>query len=232
MIKRILNKFQNFWLEDVSFIALFLMLFTAIFIIPSVMEYSESGVLILNVILLGLFFSGIFSSSNKFLIALSSTLFLIHLTLRIIRFTDNPYSYYLAENFVAITNIVVFIYINLRLLFRDNSVGLYRIIGAVNVYLLIALFGAISFEIIHILTGESLLGVINLSGTDIDYEHYIYFSLTSLTTVGFGDISPANAAAKMMSTLLSTIGMLYPAIIIARIVALSTANKNNKEEEE
>ena len=47
-----------------------------------------------------------------------------------------PHSFFLLEN--AIANALVFIFINLQLLFRDNIVNAYRIIGAVNVCLLMA----------------------------------------------------------------------------------------------
>lgn len=37
-----------------------------------------------------------------------------------------------------------------------------------------------------------------LSGTDNDYVHFIYFSLVSLKTVGFGDIYAGSTPAKML----------------------------------
>jgi hypothetical protein len=201
------------------------MLLVALFILPSVIEYSESGVVLLNVILLSLFFTGIFSTRNKITITISSSLFLIHLIPKLVRFGDNPHSYFIIENIIAVINISIFISINFRLLFRDDSVNLYRIIGAVNVYLLIALLGSYSFEIIHRVTGSSVTGVPNFTGTEEDYIHFIYFSLASLTTVGFGDLMAANTAAKMLAVFLSTLGMLYPAIIIARLVSLQNSNK-------
>ena len=55
-----------------------------------------------------------------------------------------------------------------------------------------------------------------------DYIHFIYFSLASLTTVGFGDIYAVSTPAKMLATFLSTLGILFPAIVIARLVGLAT----------
>jgi hypothetical protein len=107
-------------------------------------------------------------------------------------------------------------------LFRDEVVNAYRIIGAINIYLLLALMGALTFEIIHATTGTSLGGNVSLSGSDSDYVHFIYFSLTSLTTVGFGDIYAVNTSARMLSTFLSTLGILFPAVVIARLVGLAS----------
>jgi hypothetical protein len=213
---------QSYWLADASFVTLLIMLITVVFILPIIMELSGRGVLLFNILLLSVFFSGIFSTRSVGLISISAILFGIHLALRIIRFGENPYSFFVLENVIGIANALVFIFINLRLLFRDQIVNTYRIIGAVNVYLLFALMGALTLEVIHAATGVSIGGNVVLKGMDDDYVHFIYFSLASLTTVGFGDIYAVNAPAKMLATLLSTVGILFPAIIIARLVGLSS----------
>jgi hypothetical protein len=222
-MRTLIRKFQAYWLADASFVTLLVMLITAVFVLPVVMEFTRHGVLLFNALLLSVFFSGIFSTRNPWLIALSAVLFTIHLALRLIRFGENPYSFFVLENIFGIANALVFIFINLQLLFRDQIVNSHRIIGAVNVYLLMALMGALALEVVHAATGASLGGNVALTGTDKDYVYFIYFSLTSLTTVGFGDIFAVNNAARMMSTLLSTLGVLFPAIVIARLVGLASA---------
>jgi len=102
-------------------------------------------------------------------------------------------------------------------------VSSYRTVGAVNVYLLLALMGALTLEVIHAVTGVSIGGNVVLKGTDDDYVHFIYFSLAALTTVGFGDIYAMNTPAKMLATFLSTLGILFPAIVIARLVGLASS---------
>jgi len=56
---------------------------------------------------------------------------------------------------------------------------------------------------------------------DDDFAEYIYFSMVSLTTVGFGDLYPINIMSKMLSVFLSTVGILYPAVVIAKLVGES-----------
>jgi hypothetical protein len=224
-MRKHLHKFKKYWIEDASFLTLLFMLLVAVFIIPTVIEYSQSGVLMLNLILMSSFFIGIFSSDNKRLIALTTALFLAHLSLKVIRFTDNPYSFYVYENILACLNLAVFIVINFKLLFRDNKVGIYRIVGAINVYLLIGVLGAHLFEIIHYFFGDSLGGCAPLTGTDTDFATFIYFSFASMTTVGFGDVYAVNTAARMLAVFLSAVGMLYPAIIIARLVSIASMEK-------
>lgn len=224
-MRQLARKIQSYWLADASFVTLLVMLIAVVFVLPIVMEVSSQGVLLFNILILSVFFSGIFSTHKVGLISLSATLFAIHLALRIVRFGENPYAFYVEENLIAIANTLVFIFINLRLLFRDQSVNSYRIIGAVNVYLLMALMGALAFEVIHALTGASIGGSVTLKGTEDDYVHFIYFSLAALTTVGFGDIVAVNTPAKMLATFLSTLGILFPAIVIARLVGLASTNR-------
>jgi Ion channel len=222
-MRNLIRTFQAYWLADASFATLLIMLIAVVFVLPVIMELSGHGVLLFNVLLLSVFFSGIFSTRNVALISVSAILFSLHLALRIIRFGENPYSFYVLENVIGIANILVFIFINLQLLFRDRSVTVYRIVGAVNVYLLLALMGALTFEVIHAATGASIGGNVVLSGKDDDYGQFIYFSLASLTTVGFGDIHAVSTSAKMLATFLSTLGILFPAIVIARLVGLASS---------
>ena len=221
-MRNLIRQLQAYWLADASFVTLLLMLIAAVFILPVLMEVSSHGLHLFNILLLSVFFSGIFSTRRMGLIAVSAILFGVHLTLRLIRFGDNPYSFYVVENVIGVANILVFIFINYRLLFRDEVVNAYRIIGAVNIYLLLALMGALTFEIIHVTTGTSVGGNVVLNGSDSDYVHFIYFSLSSLTTVGFGDIYAVNTSARMLATFLSTLGILFPAVVIARLVGLAS----------
>lgn len=224
-MKKFLSKFQSFWLEDLSFVLLLAMLLAVVFVVPIIMHKSTHGVALFNLILLSVFFSGIFSTRNKWLMSLSASLFVIHCLLRFVRFAENPYSFYVEENVVAILNTLVFIAINFSLLFRNESVNTYRIVGAINIYLLFALMGALSFEVINAVTGSSIAGDLVLKGTDEDYVHFIYFSLVSLTTVGFGDVFPASIEARIFSVFLSALGVLFPAVVISRLVGMSYAQK-------
>lgn len=174
------------------------------------------------------FFTGIWSSRNAYLILITSLLFLTRVTLRLLRFSDLPVEFYLMERVFGLINMAVFIFVNFRLLFRNQEVNLYRVIGAVNVYLLLALLGAFAFELIQLTTGNSISGQAmidseqKMTGSDKDFSIYVYFSLVSLTTVGFGDYTPVNISAKMVSVLTSTVGILYPAVVIAKLVGYST----------
>lgn len=48
----------------------------------------------------------------------------------------------------------------------------------------------------------------------------IYFSFTTLTTVGYGDIVPVDPVARSLSNIEAILGQLYPATLLARLVSL------------
>lgn len=133
-----------------------------VFIMPILLEGAVVDILVLNILFLALYFIGIFSSEDKWNIYLSSFLFLAHVILLLIRFDDTPKEYYLLERLVGLVNMSLFIFINVRLLFRNAERNVFRVIGAVNVYLLFALMGAFAFEILKIQTGKSIAGNIRL----------------------------------------------------------------------
>lgn len=117
-------------------------------------------------------------------------------------------------------NFILLILVNLNLLFRDKEVTYYRIIGAVNVYLMKGLIGVSLFELIHTAYGNSIQGSWFPEEGALNFPKFMYYSLTSLTTVGYGDLIPVNATSRMTSVFLSVIGILYPAVVISRLISV------------
>ena len=48
----------------------------------------------------------------------------------------------------------------------------------------------------------------------------VYFSFTTLTTLGYGDIMPVHPIARSLSNIEAIIGQVYPATLLARLVSL------------
>jgi hypothetical protein len=215
----LIKRARRYWVSDVSFVTLLLMLFFLVFLFPGIIDIESDNTVLMNLVFLSLFIIGIFSARQKGLMVTAILLVVFHVGLRLIRFSNIPYEFYLLERIIMIINLGLFIYINFSLLFKDNEVSFYRIIGAINVYLSLALLGAFGLELVDIIEGSSIEGNVNLTGKETDFGDFIYYSLTSISTVGFGDVYPVNVHAKMISTFLSVTGVLYPAIIIAKLVS-------------
>jgi hypothetical protein len=93
-----------------------------------------------------------------------------------------------------------------------------RIIGAVVLYLLIGLDWAVSYAIVSGFVPGAFAGGAGVAGHDV--RHWVYFSFVTLTTVGYGDITPVARVAQSMAILEALVGQLYPAVILARLVSL------------
>lgn len=92
-----------------------------------------------------------------------------------------------------------------------------RIFGAIVLYLLLGLIWAVIYAILDATVPDAFAGH---SPSDATLFGWGYFSLVTLTTVGYGDITPVARAARSLATLEALVGQLYPAIIIARLVSL------------
>ena len=120
--------------------------------------------------------------------------------------------------------LAVAIYLILRDILYANKVTVDIIRGGICVYLLTGFVWALFYGI-----GVSF-DPHAFSQPLIEAESYgksIYFSFTTLTTLGYGDIIPVSPWAKMLTNLEAIVGQLYPAILISILVSdyLSQRNK-------
>jgi hypothetical protein len=52
-----------------------------------------------------------------------------------------------------------------------------------------------------------------------------YYRFTTLTTLGYGDITPIHPYARSLAVLESLVGVIYPAVLIARMVSLDVVDE-------
>ena len=59
---------------------------------------------------------------------------------------------------------------------------------------------------------------------------FLYFSFVTLTTIGYGDITPTIATSEMLSVLEALVGQLFPAILLARLVSMELHHRILREQ--
>ncbi len=107
---------------------------------------------------------------------------------------------------------------------RARRVDANIIFAAVCVYLLIGFIGAFGFSILELLTEQPLRYPSDLPGGLGSRETItLYYSFVTLTTLGYGDISPVSAAARSLAMLEAVTGQLVIVVLIARLIGLTTA---------
>lgn len=124
--------------------------------------------------------------------------------------------------FFAFTAVVIIVHI-----FHETAVTIDELAAAISAYLLIGLAGAFLFRLVEIaypgsyeiytqVTAPSTLQ----GGIMKNFTDYIYFSFTTLTTLGYGDIVPVSRAARVFSYLEAVLGQIYLTVLVARLVGM------------
>ncbi|HTC04866.1 MAG TPA: potassium channel family protein, partial [Xanthobacteraceae bacterium] len=57
----------------------------------------------------------------------------------------------------------------------------------------------------------------------------LYFSFSTLTTVGYGDITPVYPLARNLANLEAVIGQLFPATLLARLISLEIEHRRQSK---
>jgi hypothetical protein len=101
-----------------------------------------------------------------------------------------------------------------RRLLRHREVTMRTLAGAISAYLLIP----VAFQFVFLFT-DSLLPD-GFFGTPKPPTAFMYFSLTTVTTVGYGDLAPASDIGRLLATVEALIGQVFLVTFVALLVGL------------
>ncbi len=138
---------------------------------------------------------------------------------------DSPWPYMLSR-IVAFAFCLLSILIVLREVLYGEFVDANRIAGAVCVYLLLGLNWAFVYSFLYALDPTSFVGL--PSEADDLFLNLIYYSFVTLTTLGYGDISPGTHVARALAYLQAVSGVLYIAILVASLVGSFARGANTR----
>ena len=101
-----------------------------------------------------------------------------------------------------------------------------KIVGAVCLYLLLSLIWAMLYMIMIYVSPESFAGL--PSGTWFSAEpDVIYFSFVTMTTLGYGDVTPVLPVARFLVCMEAVVGQFYIAIVVASLVGAHLARRQD-----
>ncbi len=123
--------------------------------------------------------------------------------------------------FFSMVSAITFMVVVLGHVYKEGPITSHRIQGAVAAYLLIAMSFAMAYFLLEFLIpGSFQFPGGRLILDEQSWKTFHYFSIVTLTTLGYGDILPAHPAARSLAMAEALIGQLYPAILLARMVSL------------
>jgi voltage-gated potassium channel len=110
---------------------------------------------------------------------------------------------------------------------RSREVTLDVIAGAVASYMMIGLTWAIGYGLLETVRPGSIR-LPEGSGASLDFPTALYFSYITLLSIGYGDITPLSATARMMVVLEGLLGMTFTTVILAVLVSAHLQQRGGK----
>ena len=121
-------------------------------------------------------------------------------------------------------------YLLARRVFAPGRINVHRIQGAIALYLLAGMVLSQIFQLISITHPGAFLHLGHpASHADITGS-LGYYAFVSLTTLGFGDITPVHPLARTLTVMGAVFGTMYPAILIGRLVSQEMMGKGDSSE--
>jgi len=97
--------------------------------------------------------------------------------------------------------------------------------GSLSVYLLLGIFFALLYRIVYILDPSEFAASI-APGL---FPEFLYFSFTTLTTLGYGDIFPLGPISRSLTTLETIAGPVYLTVLVSKLVAHNVIRSTEKD---
>jgi hypothetical protein len=113
-----------------------------------------------------------------------------------------------------------------RAVFSRGRVTYHRIMGAILVYLAIAVAFAALFVFVGLLAPKAFSGM-SIEDSPALASNLIYFSFVTLTSTGYGEIYPVHPLARSLCNLETIVGQLFPATLLARLVSLEIEGRRS-----
>ncbi|MFW2403933.1 MAG: potassium channel family protein [Gammaproteobacteria bacterium] len=112
-----------------------------------------------------------------------------------------------------------------------TKMSINRITGAICAYLLLGLILSQANMLIYRFVPGSFNGI---DASEISTEGFtlVYYSFVTMTTLGYGDVTPEGALARVLAYLAAIVGQFYIAILVAMLVSqyINQLNESKKAE--
>jgi Ion channel len=226
---RFLNRL---WDQESGLSGMLIVLFIMHFILIPIFGSFSFFMVVLNIFWMLFLMAGIFALSKSrkqaLLISIVPVLFIVFGWIS--AFSPTPFTV-LAHLILSISTFILLIVLVLLKVFEPGPITLHRVIGSIVVYMLMANL----FAIVYLFFYEYIEGAFQVTFPPFESNssaaNFMYFSYITITTTGFGEIVPLHPIARSLVQVEAIIGVLYPVILIGRLVsdANETSQKKNKK---
>jgi len=131
---------------------------------------------------------------------------------------------------LAIATLLYISFVILRRIFTHPVVTSGTVSAALVVYLIFGVIWARTYWLVEYLRPDSFTGLAGSEGAILQRDLF-YYSYVTLSTLGYGDISPVSAVARSLAITEATIGQLYLVVMVAGLVGLNLSERQRQRQE-
>ena len=194
---------------------------------PSLSHQFESGAQIfIQIMFVSVMLIGVWSlNMERVWFRIGIGLAIIALILSIVNYFASSIIIFAVGLTVSLLFLLLSIYLAIRDILFRGKITSNKIIGSLCIYLLIGIILGTIYIFIALLFTEPFNGITQAS----EYEQmwdYFYYSFVTLTTLGYGDISPSMPITRSLAYLEAICGQFYLAILVASLVGAYLAERD------
>ncbi len=144
--------------------------------------------------------------------------------------------FFSSEWLIEINLVAVFVFyvmstvIAFMALIRSSTIDMNKIVGSICVYLLAGINWGFLYYFAEILQDGSFKGFVS-TDTGGDLFNLVYYSYVTLSTLGYGDITPIRPIVQILAVMEALFGQFYIAILVAILVGTHISNRRSGREE-
>lgn len=221
--------FYRFWDHESGMNGMLLLLVLMHFIITPLFGSYLSFMVVLSIFWMLFLLAGIISlaKDKKQAIRISVIPFLFILFEWISFFKKDDFIL-IIDFCLSVLSILLLIALVLAKVLESGPVNVHRIVGSIVVYmLLVNLWSVMYLFIFNNIDGAFQMPEIKFE-INSKQANFLYFSYVTITSTGFGDILPLHPLARSLVQLEVLTGVLYPVVLIGRLVADANFSRDKK----
>jgi hypothetical protein len=221
--------FSPVWWQEWGLTTMLVSLLLALFVGAPLMAMAGVGQLAFDAFFTVMLLSGVVAFGRRRILAIAVAV--LGLVVQVMRWTGygaaTP-ALVVWDDAMTLLLLAILTGLVLEHVFREGPITGDRIRGAIAAYLLIGLVWVFAYRLVDYLSPGALsIGPLDRT-PGRGPQTVAYFSFVTLTTLGYGDITPIHPAARVLAIAEALVGQLYPAILLGRLVSLQISSRTEK----
>lgn len=179
-----------------------------------------------NMLVLGVASIGVYMEKGKWKNIFRNLLFIMVFALPLgLTFFGNSQAYYLFLNISYVAYFIFIFYEIIRFLVKPSYINQDIILASACGYLLLIEISTFFFQYCLTQNPGSFNGIDTTNNATV-YMDFVYFSSITMTSIGYGDISPASYFTKLAVAIFGIVGQFYTVVLVGILISKFTARQN------